>query len=73
MKNGLELHVTVMDYNSVTVNLYKINKTVFMSIANEIDTHEEDEVVQEFISKQGHHLSEVNYMYSPNEIEVISE
>ncbi len=66
-----EFFIAVLDFNSVTVNHYRLERKEFEKIANEIDTEDADEIVQEFISNNGHHLSEVNYMFSEEEIETI--
>jgi len=63
------LHVVVMDFNAVTVTSYVIEKEEFREIATDIDADDDDDVVIEFIDRQGHRQSEIHYMFSEDEIE----
>jgi hypothetical protein len=67
-----EFFIVVLDFNTVSVNHYELEKEEFAKIADEIDADDEDEVVQEFIHRAGHHLSEVQYMFSEEEIETVN-
>ena len=63
------LNVVVMDFNAVTVTSYVIEKEEFREIATDIDADDDDDVVIEFIDRQGHRQSEIHYMFSEDEIE----
>jgi len=63
------LHVVVMDFNAVTVTSYVIEKEEFREIAKDISADDDDDVVIEFIDRQGHRQSEIHYMFSEDEIE----
>jgi hypothetical protein len=65
------LHVVVMDFNAVKVTSYVIEKEEFREIATDISADDDEDVVIEFIDRQGHKQSEIHYMFSEDEIEFI--
>lgn len=67
-----KIYLWVMDFNTVTVHTYEIEKEEMESISNEIDAQDEDETVVEFFTRKGHNQSEVEYMYTGSKIEIIN-
>ena len=68
-----EIKLAVLDFNSVTVNLYVISRIDQSRISKYIGSKDQEEIVIKFMEEQGHKESECNYMYSENEIPVYCE
>ena len=62
-----KINIVVLDFATVSVSYYTLNKTVHQEI------HEDSEAVEEFITSEGHHLSNCHFMFSDNEITISDE
>jgi len=63
-KLGGPIHLAVLNFSTVTVNLYVISEEDQERISSEIGEDDEDIIVQEFMSELGHRESECQYMFS---------
>jgi hypothetical protein len=73
MKMNMPIYLAVLNFNTVTVNLYCISTDEQERISNEIFDEEDDAIVQQFMSEHGHKESECNYMFSRAPITVFAE
>lgn len=54
-----KINIAVLDFSTCQVAIYE-----------GADVEPTDECIEDFLTGQGHHISNCNYMYTPNEIEV---
>lgn len=64
------LYVVILNLSTVAVVFCSIDEAEFNKIRDEIDAEDDDEIVVEFMSRNGHRESECSYMFSDKPIVV---
>jgi hypothetical protein len=67
------IYLAVLNFNTVTVNLYCISRIDQERISKTIDEEDDDSIVLEFMREHEHRESECHYMFSDKPIPAFSE
>jgi hypothetical protein len=68
-----KIHLAILNFNTVTVNLHVIEKKEVKKISTLIGDDSEDSIVLEFMKQNGYKESECQYMISGDDIPVFSD